>query len=221
VLRPLFLLLLVLALPAGAADDERHGGQEHGFDDAEQWAAVFDDPDRPDWQRPIEVAELLGLRPGQTVVDLGAGTGFFVRYLATAVGAEGKVYAVEIEPAMIDYIASREDLARFGDAVVPVLAEPDDPRLPDGEVHLILVVNTWHHIENRVAYLDRLRRSLRRNGRVAIIDWREGELPVGPPPNERLSRDTVQEEFDRAGWRLEMESVLLPYQYFLVFRPPS
>ena len=105
--------------------------------------------------------------------------------------------------------------------VVTVLAEPDDPKLPEGELDLVLTVNTWHHVPNRVKYLKRLARSMKPSGRLALIDWREGELPMGPPPDEKLGRDRILREFDKAGWKLTSESVALPYQDFFIFRPPK
>jgi SAM-dependent methyltransferase len=221
-LQRLIMLLLLLPLPIVpvAAEEEGQETRHHGFADAEHWAKVFDDPARRNWQMPLQVVELLSVRPGQKVADLGAGTGFFLPTLCTAVGERGRVYAVEIEPTLIDHIKQREDLRPYRDVVVPVLARPDDPVLPQGELDLVLVVNTWHHIDGRVDYLQRLHRSLRRGGRIAIIDWREGELPVGPPPEERLSRESVIAEFEQAGWIFDSESVLLPYQYFLVFEQP-
>ena len=80
---------------------------------------------------------------------------------------------------------------------------------------------TSHHIGERVAYLAKLRPALSREGRVAIIDWRKGDIPLGPPPEERVGREDVIAEFENAGWRLVTESVALPYQYFLVFYPPA
>jgi ubiquinone/menaquinone biosynthesis C-methylase UbiE len=155
---------------------------------------------------------------GQTAADIGAGTGYFTKVLSVEVGPSGKVYAVDVEPRMLDYIRGRDDLLPN---VVTIAAAPDDPKLPAGQIDLVTVVNTWHHIGDRVAYLAKLRRALSREGRVAIIDWRMGELPFGPPPAARLAREQVIAEFDRAGWRLVTESVALPYQYFLVFYPPA
>jgi SAM-dependent methyltransferase len=105
--------------------------------------------------------------------------------------------------------------------VTTIVAKPDDPGLPAGEIDVVLVVNTWHHIDDRLNYLKRLRPALNPDGRVAIIDWHEGDLPMGPPAGHKLSRDAVVAEFAEAGWRLESESVALPYQYFLIFYPPE
>jgi SAM-dependent methyltransferase len=102
-----------------------------------------------------------------------------------------------------------------------VLAEPDDPKLPDGELDLILTVNTWHHINKRIKYLKHLTGALKPGGRLVLIDWREGDLPQGPPKGHKISRDAVIRELDKAGWALTSESVALPYQYVLIFEAPG
>lgn len=203
-----------------AADGKPEAHGRHGFADAQHWAKIFDDPARDEWQKPRLVIELLGLRPGNRVADLGAGTGYFTRQLAMAVGSRGRVYAVEIEPTLIEHIERRKDMETLREQLVTVLATPDNPKLPEGELDVVLVVNTWHHISDRTRYIERLKRSLKPDGRIVIIDWRAGELPIGPPPEERLPRETVIAEFEKAGWLFDTESVMLPYQYFFVFEQP-
>jgi SAM-dependent methyltransferase len=154
------------------------------------------------------------------VADIGAGTGFFTKQLAMAVGQQGRVYAVEIEPTLIAHIDGREDLDLYRDRVVTILGEPDDPGLPAGELDVVMLVNTWHHISGRTDYMKRLQQSLNGDGRVVIIDWNAGDLPMGPPPEQRLPRQTVVDEFEQAGWTFDTESAMLPYQYFFVFEPP-
>jgi len=214
----LALLLFVSTGPSVAEPPRQATHADHSFTDVERWAKEFESPDRAEWQKPAVVVRVLTVETGQTVADIGAGTGYFTKVLSVEVGPSGKVYAVDVEPRMLDYIRGRDDLLPN---VVTIAAAPDDPKLPAGQIDLVTVVNTWHHIGDRVAYLAKLRPALSREGRVAIIDWRMGELPFGPPPAARLPREQVIAEFDRAGWRLVTESVALPYQYFLVFYPPA
>ena len=105
------------------------------------------------------------------------------------------------------------------DNVVPILASLDNPRLPAGSVDLVLIVDTYHHLDDRLTYLRALQRCLRPRGRVAVIDWHKRALPVGPPPEHKLAREQVVTEMTAAGYRLVAEPDLLPYQYFLVFTP--
>ena len=202
---------LCFTLAACAPTDGGHHGQS--FSDAEKWSRIFDDPEREAWQKPDEVIRTLKLSTDATVADIGAGTGYFAVRLARAV-PKGRVFAVDAEPDMVRYLgerARREGLANL----VPVQAEPNDPKLP-APVDVVLVVNTYHHIAGRVEYFRRLRASLKPGGRVAIIDYRP-DAPTGPPPAMRISSAAVTEELVRAGYVLVGTHSLLPYQYFLVF----
>jgi ubiquinone/menaquinone biosynthesis C-methylase UbiE len=210
------LLSLILCLPAAAAD---HAGEAHRpWSDVEHWADLFDDPARDEWQKPLTLLEFVGVLPGDTVADLGAGTGYFTRPISIRVGVEGKVYAVDIEQAMLDHLMARGDIVT--ERVIPVLGTGNDPGLPEAEIDVIVVINTWHHIDKRTKYLRKLQKSLTPEGRLVIVDFREGELPVGPPPEQKLSHDGVVSELERAGWRFVAESVALPYQYAMIFLPP-
>jgi SAM-dependent methyltransferase len=190
----------------------------HPFTDLDKWVAIFDDPKRDEWQKPAETAAALGLRPGAIVADLGAGTGYFSRYLSKAVSPGGIVLAVDTEPKMVAHIGAR--VRKEGTAnVVPVLAVPDDPFLPAGRVDRVLIVDTYHHIDGRLGYFDRIKRSLAPDGRVAIVDFHKRPLPVGPPLEHKLAREFVIDEMRQAGWSLADEKTFLPYQYFLLFEP--
>src|SRR5436309_2696741 len=180
--------------------------------------AVFEGPSRDAWQKPAELVAALGLHPGMTVADLGAGTGYFSRHLSAAVGPEGTVLAVDTEPNMVARLRERAEAERTVN-VVPILASADNPRLPAHATDLVLIVDTFHHIDDRLTYLRGLRRCLRPGGRVAVIDWQKHALPVGPPPEHKLAHEQVVEEMETAGYALIGEPGLLPYQYFLVFRP--
>lgn len=190
----------------------------HSFTDVEHWKAVFDDPARDGWQRPDEVVRALGIRPGMTVADLGAGTGYFSRRLSAAVGPGGSVLAVDTEPKMVEHLRARAE-REATDNLVPILASADNPRLPVGAVDLVLVVDTFHHLDDRLTYLRSLRRFLRPQGRLAIIDWHKRDLPVGPPLEHKLAREQVVDELTAAGYGLVDEPGFLPYQYFLIFEP--
>ncbi|HXV75614.1 MAG TPA: methyltransferase [Candidatus Polarisedimenticolaceae bacterium] len=219
------ILAVALAGAVGMAqgDDPAGTGHDatvhHDFKNAKEWAEKFDSPDRAEWQKSRIVMRVLGVAEGETVADIGAGTGYFTQILSRALGPTGKVLAVDIEPEMLAYIEQRDDLGTT--PVETILARADDPLLGENRVDLALLVNTWHHIDDRLSYLERLRVALKAGGRVAVIDWHEGELPIGPPVGSKLSRAEVVAEFAERNWRLESESVALPYQYLLVFYPPE
>jgi cyclopropane fatty-acyl-phospholipid synthase-like methyltransferase len=202
---------LACAASVGAQTPHTH---QHSFAGAEHWAQVFDDPARDAWQKPHQVVESLKLAPDAVVADIGAGTGYFAVRLAHMT-PKGRVYAVDIEPDMIKYVGERAQKSGLAN-LTPVLAAPDDPRLP-AKVDLVLMVDTYHHIGQRDAYFRKLAGYLKPGGAVAIIDFTKTS-PVGPPPESRLAPGDVKAEMQRAGYALAQEYTFLPNQYFLVFR---
>ena len=215
------LIAAACVCPAAAAvggSRRAHGrhGHHHGFADARRWAAAFDAPDRDAWQKPGEVIAALGIRPGLSVADVGAGTGYFAVRLASAVAPGGVVYAEDVEPGMLRWLRDRADKEGLSN-IVPVLGSAGEPRLPPGSCGLVLIVDTWHHLEDRVGYARKLKSALKPGGRVAVVDFKTGKLPVGPPPAMKLSPQTVESEFRAAGYRMASPPRMLTYQYILVF----
>jgi SAM-dependent methyltransferase len=217
-------LVLLLAAAAGAREPSPpptysdRATATHSFANVRQWSKVFDDPARDRWQMPREIVAALALRPGGTVADLGAGTGYLMPHLAAAVGPTGSVLAVEVEPSLVAHLRKRAEADGLGN-VVPILGSLDNPRLPAAAADVILILDTYHHFDRRRAYLPGLRRFLAPGGRVAVVDWRAGELPEGPPPDHKLPREQVVAEMRDAGFALSEEHDFLPYHYFLIFEP--
>ncbi len=207
------VLMFAVLLPL-AAQAQMPATHQHSFGDAEKWSAVFDDPARDATQKPHEVIQALGLQPSAVVADIGSGTGYFSVRLAHAV-PRGRVYGVDIEPDMVKFLtdrAKRENLTN----VSAVQGAPDDPRLPE-KADLALLVDVFHHVDKRLAYIAKLRTYLKPGGRVAVIDFR-ADSPEGPPRSERLDPERVKQEFRQAGYHFLREHAFLPQQYFLVFR---
>lgn len=213
-LRRALVLTGTMLFAALAAAQTPHTSR-HSFGDAERWARVFDDPERDAWQKPHEVIQALALAPDARVADLGAGTGYFSVRLANML-PRGRVYAIDISPDMVHYLearAKRESLANM----FAIAGAPDDPRLPE-KVDLVLLVNVYHHIEDRQRYFDRLRAALRPGGRVAVIDFKPNS-PYGPPRASRVAPEAVAAEMKTAGFALSGEHGFLPHQYFVLFQP--
>ena len=209
------------AAPAKTGDHAAHGGATaaapdhlaHRFEDAAAWSKSFDDPARDEWQMPSRLIDALDLEPGQSVADIGAGTGYFTVRLAKT-PAKPRVFAVDIEPSMVEHVrrrAMQEGLSN----VTAVQAQADRPNLPE-PVDVVLVVDTYHHIPNRVAYFTALKAMLKPGGRLAIVDFRKG-APSGPPEEFRFTADQIGAELARAGWSLQRTHDFLPRQLFLVF----
>ena len=188
---------------------------QHSFGNAQQWAHYFDDPARDAWQKPHEVIQALALAPDGRIADIGAGTGYFTVRLAHMT-PKGSVYAVDVEPDMVQYVAERARREKLSN-VQAVQATPSDTRLPE-KVDRVLLVDTYHHIDGREAYFRKLRKSLRPGGEVAIIDFTR-DSTMGPPSEVRIPKEQVSAEMRRAGYRLVRSPDFLPNQYFLVFVP--
>lgn len=137
-------------------------------------------------------------RPTPRWPTSAAGTGYFATRLAH-MAPKGRVFAVDIEPDMVRYLAERAQREKVPN-LQAVLGKPDDPRLP-GKVDRVLLVDTYHHIDDRVAYFRRLREQLKPGGEVAIVDFTM-ESPVGPPPAARIAAQQVRAEMQRAGYAL-------------------
>ncbi len=186
----------------------------HRFDDAARWAQEFESPEREAWQRPDLVVSSLSLARDARVADIGSGTGYFAVRIARAV-PEGRVWGADIEPSMVRWLnerARREHLTNL----FSTLASPDDALLPE-PVDLVLVVDTWHHIEHRAQYFTALRASLRPGGRVAIVDFLL-DSPVGPPAHARVPPEEVRRDMESAGYAFERSVDGLTRQYMLIFR---
>lgn len=204
----------------GAPHGHEQGGHAQGsdgfhkdFSDAAGYSAHFDDPKRDAWQRPEEVLDLLRIPPGSVVADLGAGTGYFVAGLSRRVGSNGQVLALDVEPKMVDFLKQRIERERLANVRALEVAA-DDPGLGAGSVARVLVVNTWHHIDARPKYAEKLRAALAPEGELWIVDFTL-ESPFGPPPRHRLSADQVVAELALAGLRAEAVAESLPEQYIV------
>ena len=207
--------------PKKTAAPHKAGHGAHGNPvDLEAYLERLESPERAEWQKPDALVKALGLKKGQTVCEIGAGPGYFALRLAKAVGPRGTVFAVDVEPQILAVLRERI-VAAGAKNLVPVLGLATDPFLPEGSCDLILLVNAFHHIEDRRPFLRRLARSLKPGGHVVNVDFHKRELPMGPPPDHKLDRDVFLREAKAAGFALVAEPDVLPYQYFLVLEPRS
>jgi ubiquinone/menaquinone biosynthesis C-methylase UbiE len=178
---------------------------------------------RDGWQHPERVIESLELAPGDHVAEIGAGDGYWLPWLSEAVGADGRIYAVEVDDEKIAVLRERvaeEDLAN----VIVVRGQFDDPALPDGEIDLAMTCLTYHHIEGRAEYFARLKSDLSPDGRVAHLDdrhdagapfrWLQGDGHWSDP-------EALHAEMREAGYHRTLEFDYLPLQSFQVFAPSA
>jgi ubiquinone/menaquinone biosynthesis C-methylase UbiE len=187
--------------------------------DIHQYLEHLDRAERDTDQQPEQVVEALGLQPGMSVADIGAGSGYFTRRFVKAVTEKGTVYAIDIEPEMLEY--TKDSIARMQipSTVEFILAQPHNPQLSPQSVDLVFLCNVYHHLSDRPAYFSKVGSALRSGGRIAVIDFyhdaRSGE--VGFPRKHLVPRETVIDEMAKAGYHVLREHTFLPRQYFLEF----
>jgi ubiquinone/menaquinone biosynthesis C-methylase UbiE len=171
--------------------------------------------DRTSWQKPTAVVASLQLRAGNAVADIGAGGGYFTFRLADEVGPTGKVYAVEIDEGMIDYL--NEQIAAQGRRNVEVVrGRYDDPMLPEASVDLIFTSNTYHHIDAPTEYFRGVRKYLKPGGRVAILELNE-QMWFPYLFGHYTSADEVEKEMAEAGYMREVKLDFVDRQSFQIF----
>jgi ubiquinone/menaquinone biosynthesis C-methylase UbiE len=171
--------------------------------------------DRDAWQHPDRVIEVLGIERGSRLADIGAGGGYFTFKLAEAVGPEGVVYAVDVDEDMIAYLEETAQEDGWTNVRV-VRGEFGDPLLPDGGIDLVFTSNTYHHLEDPVAYFEVVLADLAPGGRVAILDLNEGPFFASDhfTPPEQIVRNMTAAGYER------LESFdFIEAQSFQVFGP--
>jgi ubiquinone/menaquinone biosynthesis C-methylase UbiE len=198
---------------AQAPRDQHEAHQLHG--DPVAYIAALDDPARDAYQKPDEVLRALNVTEGEVIADIGAGSGYFTVRLSRHVGATGRVYAVDVSPDMIRHLHQRVHELGLRN-VSPILAPPDDPVLPEA-VDRFVIVDVWHHVDDRSGYLAKMKERLKPGGQVVMIDFHKRDLPVGPPAAMKIAREELIGSMEAHGFHVAAEHTFLPYQYFLVF----
>jgi SAM-dependent methyltransferase len=188
------------------------------FDDVEKYIAFLERPDRARWQRPDAVVAALGLAGSETIADVGAGSGYFSFRLAAAV-PNGAVIATDVEPEMIRHIHHKAMSEGIRNLRVE-LGKPDDPGVP-AAADWVLLCDVLHHVVDRPTWLAKLAGEMKAGARLALIEFKEGPLPEGPPEAAKIAKAELVALVTHAGLRLAADKPdLLPYQSFLVFHKP-
>jgi SAM-dependent methyltransferase len=220
-----FFLFFCLLFCACQQNQERPGGYQGGstpLDNKDKSSAKFNDliadyesRDRLIWQKPDMIINRLGDLSTQTVADLGAGTGFFAFRI---VQKAKKVIALDIDQRFISLMdSSKQELspelrAKFEARLVDV----DDAKLKKGETNAVIIVNTYMYIQNRVDYMKKLRMGIAKGGKVLIVDYKEKNIPVGPPVSIKVPLSLVEKELKQAGFKqINSDDTSLDYQYII------
>jgi SAM-dependent methyltransferase len=192
--------------------EDKQKPNKAGIDDL---LADYESKDRLIWQKPDMIITRLGDLSQQTVVDLGAGSGFFAFRL---VPKAKKVIALDIDQRFITFMDSAKQeipadmRARFESRLV----ETDNPKLKPNEANAVIIVNTYMYIENRVDYLQKLKTGIAKGGKILIVDYKEKNIPVGPPVNIKVALSTVERELKQAGFKqIISDDTSLDYQYIV------
>jgi cyclopropane fatty-acyl-phospholipid synthase-like methyltransferase len=173
----------------------------------------FESPERDAYQKPEVVMAWLGELHQKTVMDLGTGSGYFAVRLAAA-GA--KVIAADVNDDFLDKLKQRINKLELEDRISLRKLEYDSPQLSDGEVDMVFMVNVYHHIEDRIDYFTKVLNGIKPGGTLVVIDFYKRDLPVGPPPDHKVSLFETMTELNEAGFKkFELDMNLLEYQYMI------
>lgn len=212
------IALLVVHLACAAAVSQKTVPVERTPAEVMTWRAA-------DWltrdtrikeEQPDKMLAALDIKPGQVVADIGAGVGYHVARISPLVGATGTVIGEDIQPEMIAML--QKNVAQFGlKNVQTILGQPDDPKLPDNAIDLILMVDVYHEFSQPTVMLQKLRKALKPDGRIVLVEFR-GEDPNVPIRTEhKMTVQQVRAELEAAGLKFQKTLEFLPWQHIIVF----
>jgi len=177
-------------------------------------------PEREAEEQPDRVIEALKIKAGSTVVDLGAGTGYFTGRLADQVGPNGRVVAVDIQQGMLDRLRRNLEGRGFSNVQI-VLGKPGDPLIPPNYADLVLLVDVYHEIAQPEAMMEHVRRGLKPGGRVVVIEYRKEDPSIPLPPVRKMTVAEVRSELEPLGFRFVEAMDFVPTQHIIVFQGAS
>jgi ubiquinone/menaquinone biosynthesis C-methylase UbiE len=222
ILVPVVLVPAVLAVAAtvlaGAQQQRVHpiSGRVFAGVMGYQGADWLDRQEREAEEAPDQAIAALGLEPGQSVADVGAGSGYMSVKMAAKVGAAGKVYAEDIQPEMIELLKKRLAAERVAN-VQPILGLVDDPKLPRSSLDLELLVDVYHEFQQPQAMLRHLRQALKPGGRLVLLEYRKEDPAIPIRPEHKMTVAEAKMEVEAEGFRLSKVDEVLPRQHILIF----
>jgi ubiquinone/menaquinone biosynthesis C-methylase UbiE len=158
----------------------------------------------------------LGIKPGMSVCDMGCGNGFYTLQMAKMTGKDGQVYAVDIQPEMLGFLNERAFHAGI-DNITPILGIGWDPRLPRGEVDLMLLVDVYHEFSHPEPMLAAIHRSLAPGGMIVLVEFRAEDSKVPIKPEHKMTKKQIIKEMTPNGFKLVKEFNRLPWQHMMWF----
>jgi ubiquinone/menaquinone biosynthesis C-methylase UbiE len=168
-------------------------------------------------EEPDKALAAIGIAKGSTVADIGAGSGYMTWRMAKLVGPAGKVYANDIQQAMLDLLKKNIEQRKLNN-VEMVLGAPDDPKLPTGQIDLVLLVDVYHEFSEPQKMLRHIRESLKPDGRLVLLEYRGEDPSVPIRPEHKMTVAQVKAELEPEGFRMDKVLEDLPRQHILIFR---
>jgi len=175
-------------------------------------------PEREAEEAPTKAITALQLRPGQTIADIGAGSGYYTMLLSAAVGPRGRVYATDIQPEMLALIRQKVEKRRLSNVEL-LLGTTTESRLPDGAIDVALMVDVYHELAQPQAFLQALKHAFKPDGRLVLIEFRKESASVPIREAHKMSVREARLELEAEGYRFERVIDVLPWQHILVFQP--
>jgi len=180
-------------------------------------AKIFNKKASAPRNKPNQIIETIGLKSGQVIADIGSGGGYFALRFAEVVGEEGKVYAVDTDEKLLEFVKNSAKQKGMNN-IITVLAK-DKLELPKESLDFVFMRNVTHHISNRVSYFKNLKKFLKPYGKVVIIEYKKGKLfTFRGIFRHYVSKETIVQEMKEAGYVLEKEFDFLPEQHFTIYQ---
>jgi ubiquinone/menaquinone biosynthesis C-methylase UbiE len=177
-------------------------------------------PEREVEEEPERMLDALGIEPGMTVADVGAGVGYTSVRIARRVGPKGTVLATDIQPQMIRMLRQNIRRLKLESIIKPILCTPQDPKLPEGQVDLVIMVDVYHECSHPVETLQGIRKALKPGGRLVLVEFRAEDPEVPIKPEHKMSVEQARAEVEPQGFPFVKLHDFLPWQHILVFEKP-
>jgi SAM-dependent methyltransferase len=172
-------------------------------------------PERVAEENPDGALDAMNLRPGMVIADLGSGVGYMTLRMAKRVGPTGKIYGVDLQPGMLAELEKNAKSAGVTN-VVPILGEPADPKLPAGQIDMILMVDVYHEVSQPQAMIRKIRQALKTDGRLILLEYRAEDPNIPINPEHKMTVEQVRAEIEPEGFKLQTPIETLPRQHLLI-----
>jgi ubiquinone/menaquinone biosynthesis C-methylase UbiE len=210
------LMGLAATLAAQAAGVHPISGRRFAAVMSAEGADWLDRTERETEEEPDEALDIIGIKKGSTVADIGAGSGYMTIRMARRVGANGIVYANDIQQPMLDLLDRRLKKGKIAN-VRPILGTPDDPKLPAESVEMALLVDVYHEFSQPQAMLRHLHAALKTGGRLVLLEYRKEDPAIPIRPEHKMSVAEAKMEVEAEGFKLGRVDDSLPRQHVLIF----